>query len=377
MKKLTRPVLLAGNSEICPDIYYSSGFRTTDPVVFLKHGKKKYLVVSELELGRAQKECATHHVNVFTPRLLNLRKGKQNRFSEWAAALMSEAGVKTVYVQPQFPHGLAVALKKKQLRVIAAKENLFPERLVKKRDEISRIKESQQAAVIAMRSAINEIAHARVGPGGELRSGKDILTSEYVRGVIGQCLLAHQCMGRDTIVACGKDSADPHSLGAGPLYANQPIVIDIFPQNMEHGYWGDLTRTVMKGAASGKLKKMYNAVKAAQTAALHHVKPGVKCSTVNQAVVNEYSKRGFSTELLDGRMEGFIHSTGHGVGLQIHERPSVSAMSEERLRAGNIITIEPGLYYSDIGGIRIEDTIEVVPGGWRYLVPCEKKFSLQ
>ena len=105
--------------------------------------------------------------------------------------------------------------------------------------------------------------------------------------------------------------------------------------------------------------------------------PISKCSTINRAVVDEFIRRGFVTAVVDGRPEGFIHSTGHGVGLEIHERPSVSGMSDERLRSGNVITIEPGLYYPDMGGIRIEDTIVVVPGGWRYLVPCEKKFSLQ
>lgn len=377
MEKLTRPILLSGGSETCPEIYYKSGFKTVDPVVLLiKSWKEKYLLVSELELGRAQIECAGHRVKVLTPRLMNIKKKKKNG-RESIIKMLKIANVKTIHVQSQFPYGLGVYLEKKNFRVVASQKDLFPERLVKTPDEVKKIKEVQYATVMAMKAAVSEIAGSKIGSGGELRIGKQVVTSEYIREVIGKCLLGYECVSRDIIVACGKDSANPHCVGTGPLYASQPIIIDIYPKSMKHGYWGDLTRTVVKGPADAKLKKMYNAVKAAQSAALSNVKSGVKCATVDQAVVDEFEKRKCRTTVVDGRMEGFIHSTGHGVGLEIHERPAMSRLSDEKLRAGNIITIEPGLYYSDIGGMRIEDTIEVVSGGWRYLAPCEKKLFLQ
>jgi len=118
---------------------------------------------------------------------------------------------------------------------------------------------------------------------------------------------------------------------------------------------------------------MYAGVKAAQAAALDCLKPGVKCSTVHRHVTEEFKRRGFET--LVGSGTGFIHSTGHGVGLAVHEEPSVGN-NPERLRTGHVLTIEPGLYYAGIGGVRIEDTVVITKDGWQYLVPCEKRLEL-
>jgi Xaa-Pro aminopeptidase len=188
-------------------------------------------------------------------------------------------------------------------------------------------------------------------------------------------LLEHRCRGEETIVACGRDAADPHERGSGPLSAREAIVIDIFPQHMEHGYWGDLTRTVVKGQPGPKLVALYRAVKEAQRAALKAIKPRVQVCTVHKAAQQVFEKAGFATGITDGFPQGFIHSTGHGVGLDIHEPPSLGD-STARLREGQVITVEPGLYYRTLGGVRIEDTVVVTKEGWRYLVPLEKKFQL-
>jgi Xaa-Pro aminopeptidase len=202
-----------------------------------------------------------------------------------------------------------------------------------------------------------------------------LITAEAVKKLIHGILLDHDCTGKDTIVACGRQAVDPHEQGHGPLRAGKAIVIDIFPQHIRSGYWGDLTRTVVRGAAGHELRGMYSAVRAAQLAALERIKSGVKGSTVHRAAAAELTRRGFRTENLDGQPAGFIHSTGHGVGLAIHEGPSLSA-SGGRLRAGHVVTVEPGLYYPAVGGVRIEDTVEVTRDGWRYLVPCEKRFEI-
>jgi len=120
---------------------------------------------------------------------------------------------------------------------------------------------------------------------------------------------------------------------------------------------------------------MYLAVKSAQAAALSHVRPGVQCATVHRAAAEEFARRGFSTGMVDGHPAGFIHSTGHGVGLSIHEAPAVTE-SRTRLRKGHVITVEPGLYYRELGGVRIEDTVVVTAEGWRYLAACEKRFEV-
>ncbi len=283
---------------------------------------------------------------------------------------------KKIQVTPEFPFGLAETLKKKGYQLTLCKDAICPQREIKTGDEINAIQASQRAAVAAMKAAIAQIASAKIGKDGILLDGETVLTSETVRATIGHVLLDHECIAEETIVACGTNSADPHERGEGPLVAGQPIVLDIFPRSGKTGYWGDITRTVCRGPAPAALKKQYNAVKAAQAAQLKAVKAGVWGDTVHKIGADLMAARGYKTEILNGRPQGFIHGTGHGVGLEIHEAPRVSSANHQKLRAGHIITIEPGLYYPEIGGVRIEDTILVTKEGYKMLAPCPKKLEV-
>ncbi|MBN1672202.1 MAG: aminopeptidase P family protein [Kiritimatiellae bacterium] len=373
MKRSKGAILLFGSSDDCVDIPYLTGLTVTDPVILLVKGRERFLVVPPLEQGRAQRVAAG--ARVMTPQDLNLRGTNRRRLSGWAVGLLRAVRVRRVWVEPRFPVGVARRLERAGVTVHVSDEPLFPEREVKTAEEIARIKEAQQAAVIAMRAAVGMIGAAQPDAGGGLRLERRPLTAQDVRRAIHRALLDQNCAGRDTIVAGGRQAADPHETGSGVLRANEAIVIDIFPRHIGHGYWGDLTRTVVKGEPAPALRRMYAAVRAAQQAALARIRPGVKTASVHRCAVEEFRKRGFKTEVSDGRPAGFIHSTGHGVGLAIHEGPGVGP-GPGRLRSGHVITVEPGLYYPEIGGIRIEDTVVVTPRGWRYLAPCEKKFEL-
>ena len=207
-----------------------------------------------------------------------------------------------------------------------------------------------------------------------LRHGKK-LTAEAVKVVIELELMRHQCQSRDTIVACGRLAADPHDRGHGPLRAGQTIVLDIFPQHKQHGYWGDITRTVVKGPARPELRALYDAVLKAQKGALALVKPGMRADRIHDRVKACFQDAGFFTGDRAGIPVGFFHGTGHGVGLDIHEAPSLSTVPV-RLKAGHVVTVEPGLYYPDLGGVRIEDTVAVTRTGAQVLCPCEKVFEI-
>ena len=197
------------------------------------------------------------------------------------------------------------------------------------------------------------------------------LTGEQVRRAINVAAMAYDCVGGEPIVSCGEQSADPHGIGGGPLQAGEPIIIDIFPQHAFTGYCGDLTRTVCKGPPKPGLRAMHAAVAAAQRLALATVRAGVYGSTVHHVVQAEFERRGYKNEVVNGRPAGFIHSTGHGVGLEIHEAPSLG-LRPDRLQAGAIVTVEPGLYYPGMGGVRIEDTVLVTRQGAELLVPCAR-----
>lgn len=357
-----------------PDLLYAGGFRAVDPVVLLDSGGVRSLVVNSMELSRATRECP--RVKVWDPKSLGIPKSRRGRISAWALGILRSSGTTRVEVAGTFPLAVARRLERAGISVRVAQGPFYPERLVKRPEELRAIAESQQAAVIAMRAAIRMIAAASVGSDGILRHERKALMAEDVRRTIDRVLLEQDCVGHDLIVACGEDSADPHAVGEGPLEAGKPIVIDIFPQHRRHGYWGDITRTVVRGRASRELRRMYQAVRAAQVAALAAVRPGVTGAAVHAAAARELERCGFRTGSEGGRGFGFIHGTGHGVGLAIHEGPTLAPSGEARLRAGHVVTVEPGLYYPGTGGIRIEDTVVVTPQGWRILAPCEKKFEI-
>ena len=374
MKRLTDDLLLIGSPGDSSDVRYASGFNAVDPMVFLQHRKKVFLVVPLLELGRAKRESPGAHV--LTPQELPIAQEKRRRVSDWALGLLKHLGVKRVRVAPTFPSGSLRYLEAAGIRVAIDDQPPFPQRAVKAKSEVAKIESSQRAAVAAMNAGIALIRRARVNGAGFLTHNGKKLTSEDVRFVVDVELLKNGCMARDTIIAGGRQAADPHDRGRGPLRAGQTIVLDIFPQNKTHGYWGDITRTVIKGPASAKQRAMYRAVHEAQTVALSLVKPGVVVRRIHQAVQDVFKRWDFPTEIKNGVARGFFHGTGHGVGLDIHEAPSVG-LSDVRLRTGQVITVEPGLYYPEHGGVRIEDTVVVTRRGYEFLATCPKTFELK
>ncbi|MCF7863711.1 MAG: aminopeptidase P family protein [Kiritimatiellales bacterium] len=327
-----------------------------------------------MEKGRAIKQSPPG-TEVFTSGELGLRRKSGAKLASQAIALIEKAGLRRVQAPADFPVGLFQALEKKGIRIAVLKTPACPERIVKSSSEIALIRQSQQAAVAAIQIATALIHSAKIGKNNQLMLNGKVLTSEIVREHVSQELIRHECSANDTIIAGGVQGTDCHERGSGPLYAGQSIIMDIFPRSEIHGYWGDITRSVCRGPASPGLKKMYNTVKTAQQTALAMVKPGVCTDEIHQAVQAVFEKRGYETKAVEGRHVGFVHGTGHGVGLDIHESPRIGR-SGEMLAAGNVVTVEPGLYYPELGGIRIEDTIVVTEKGWRYLAPCAKRFEL-
>ena len=193
-----------------------------------------------------------------------------------------------------------------------------------------------------------------------------------VRERIVAAAMRQNCLASHTIVACGEQGCDPHEVGRGPLRAHQPIILDIFPRSQSSGYWGDITRTIVKGKASEPIKALYAAVLAGQLLALRQIRAGAHGDTIHQAILDEFQRRGFQTGVKNGRMQGFFHGTGHGVGLEIHELPRLSPRGQAPQKPGHVVTVEPGLYYPGVGGVRLEDLVVVLETGFRNLTRFPK-----
>src|SRR4029077_3220118 len=166
---------------------------------------------------------------------------------------------------------------------------------------------------------------------------------------------------------------DPHECGFGPLYADSLIILDVFPRDAKSGYFGDMTRTVLRGRASDAQRKLWDAVKAGQALALKRIKAGVDGMTIHKAIQDLFARRGFPTETRKGRRVGFFHGTGHGLGLEIHEYPRLQKVT---LKTGHVVTVEPGLYYPGLGGVRIEDVVVVTKKGHKMLSRLPKELEL-
>ncbi|WP_135610000.1 Xaa-Pro peptidase family protein [Methanococcoides sp. AM1] len=367
--------LMIGNSNNA-DIYYSTHFLAGDPFTYIqmKQGEES-LIVSTMELNRAKMESRVSNVHTMQeygyPEKLKERKDGELAYCDCLAAIFQQKKVRHIMVPHDFPLFTAQALKELGFSVIPAKSPFKEMRKEKASEEIEKIKASQYACEKAMEAAIGLVDDARVD-NGVLYSGEEALTSETIRATIEHTLLDYGCEAESTIVACGLKSSNPHWEGEGKITVNQPIVIDIFPRSKKSRYFADMTRTVLKGEASKELVDMYEAVHAAQEAAFAVLKPGALYSEVHNAVCDEFEKRGYET-IRNNSEVGFIHSTGHGVGLDIHEQPSVATQDGE-VEIGHVVTIEPGLYYPELGGIRLEDMVVITEDGFENLTKMEKEF---
>jgi len=331
------------------------------------------ILVSSMEVGRARKESTAQEVLSTSDYhiLENMKAGMrpEQAYAVALAGMLRDHGVRRLGIAQSFPAGLFRILAR-DFDVEILDSPVSRQREIKTEAEIAAIESAQRACERAMRRAVQLIAASEPKGGLLMRDGLP-LTSEKVRGAIEISLLEDGCEAAETIVAGGRQAADPHAAGRGPLAADWPIVIDIFPRAKASRYYADMTRTVLRGEASLEVVEMYRAVLMAQERGLAAVSAGISGREVHERVSEAFSEMGYKER--EGC--GFTHSTGHGVGLQVHENPSLSEVGEE-LQAGHVVTVEPGLYYPEIGGVRLEDLVVVGPAGCRDLTCFERELVL-
>ncbi len=368
-----KPLLLLSESMRNADMYYATHFLATDPFIYLSvpQDRREVLVVSQMEYERARKEARVHDVRS------SLDYGMNLKLDEVIIKLLKDEGVTSVEVPGTFFLRTAETLRTNGIAVVPVDEiPITKQREIKNDQEVRYIKKAQRACEHALAQALAVIKQSRKERDGVLWHNDEVLTSKRVRAVIEHALLDAGCRSSAgmPIVSCGKQASDPHYSGFDPLVSDEPIIIDIFPQLTAQRYFADMTRTVVHGEPSPEIAAMYDAVLAAQNAALALVKAGVSCRDVHFAVCDCFEERGYGT-IRTGAKNGFIHSTGHGVGLNVHESPGVSD-NEYVLQRGNVITIEPGLYEPDVGGVRLEDLVLVRQNGCENLTKFEKQLVL-
>jgi Xaa-Pro aminopeptidase len=352
-----------------PDMRYLTGFVTHDPVPVLKRpGERPIMIVPMMEAHRAAVESNAQVITRQQAGYQEISTAERDQYRITARMIQRQAQGQLI-VPPHFPLALARALEEFSPVIVDQEATVASMRSVKSAGEIRYIRSAQRAVELAMNVAVALIRRSTV-QNGVLWESDAPLTSERLKMVILTTLITEGYTASDTIVACGEDTAMPHCTGSGPLRPCQPIVIDIFPQCLKSGYYADMTRTVSKGRPSDMVCDLYEAVAEAVTigeAAISDRASGAECY---QKVRDYFDERGYKTDT-----EGFTHSLGHGVGLEVHEKPSLSPAGEQ-LRAGQVVTVEPGLYYRGTGGVRIENLGIVTPGGFSRITEFSQEMIL-
>ncbi|MXR42554.1 M24 family metallopeptidase [Halobaculum sp. WSA2] len=301
-----------------------------------------------------------------------------------AAGALADRGAEsgTVLVPRGIPHDAAVYLERAGYEV-ASTDAVARARETKTDAEIDRLRRVQRAAIRGIARAEEILAEATVdaaadgrddaaggGDGaGAVRWNGGVLSTERLRRQVNEVLAAHGVRDADnTVIGAGPTAADLHYTGTDVIRPGETVLLDVSPRGPD-GYYGDVTRTFAVAPDGGWERRAYLAVEAAREAALEEVAAGVPASTVHEEAAAELAAHGFR---VDSPEVGFTHSTGHGVGVSLHEGPSLGG--DDELERGNVVTIEPGVYDPEEGGVRLEDLIVVTDDGFEFL--GEYPFSL-
>jgi Xaa-Pro aminopeptidase len=374
-KSKTQTRLIVAASETDPDMLYATKFWAPDPFIFLERNGKRTLVLSDLEIDRGRKQAEADEFVSFNrfEREVQGRSKKAPPYERVLAHFLRKRGVRSAIVPANFSLGYAQDLAANKIRVQATNRLFWPEREAKSENEVKMIGRALRITEKGLKRAIEVLKASKPGPGKRLRWSGKTLTSEMLRAEIDSTILRAGGIPTGTIVAGGDQACDPHERGFGPLYAHSLIILDVFPRDAKTGYFGDMTRTVLRGRANEAQRKLWEAVKAGQALALKEIKAGVDGMTIHKAIEELFAKRGFPTEVRNGKNVGFFHGTGHGLGLEIHEYPRLQKVT---LKDRQVLTVEPGLYYPGLGGARQEDVVVVTKIGCKILSRFPKELVI-
>jgi Xaa-Pro aminopeptidase len=370
---VTRLIVAASESD--PDMLYATRFFAPDAFIFLEERGKRTLVLSDLEIDRARKQAQADEFVPYSAleREVQGRQKKAPAYEKVLSHFLRKRGVRAALVPANFPLGFAQELEASKIRLRTTNGLFWPEREAKTEAELKLMRRALQITEAGMARGMEVLSASNSGAGKKLMWSGKTLTSEILRAEIDSAVLRAGGLPANTIVAGGDQACDPHERGFGPLKAGSLIILDIFPRDAKSGYFGDMTRTVVRGRASAEQRRLWETVREGQEMALKKMKPGVDGLNLHNEVKQLFADRGYPTEVRAGRQVGFFHGTGHGLGLEIHEFPR---FQKTVFKPGQTLTVEPGLYYPALGGVRIEDVVVVTKSGTRLLSRFEKRLEI-
>lgn len=353
------------------DMLYATGFYADDPFLWWELHGRTHVALTPLEIDRARPVVRVDEVHANGEFLPEKSPGS---FAAIIAGIAKKYRVRAFLVPEQFPAGLLEKLRRGGLKITVSDEPFFPERRKKKADEIAALQTALRVAETGLRRGIEVLKASRADRRGALQWRGQTLTSERLRAEMDAAVLHAGGSPANTIVAGGEQGCDPHERGHGPLRANEAIVLDIFPRHARNHYFGDLTRTVVRGRASEALRQQYATVQEGKRWVMKQMRAGADGPALQKELIERFKTAGYPTEQREGRWVGMFHGVGHGLGLDLHETPRFAT---GKLFEGLSITVEPGLYFPGVGGVRIEDVVIVGKTGVRNLTKFEEELELR
>jgi Xaa-Pro aminopeptidase len=362
-------LLIHGDTVRAPELRHEVPVPIPDAFLYAEKGDRRVVILHSLEIPRVREEAPQLEIvpleQLGTDELF--AQGKQAWEIELEVALRAcrELGIEQATVPPSFPVAHADHLRTNGIEIVVDRDLFSDRRRSKNETELQGIRRAQRACEAAL-DAARELLRAAQPNGAGLEVGGEPLTCERIKRVIEDVFADHDVEGSDMIVSHGPQTAVGHNQGSGQIAPNEPIVFDLFPRDKATGCYSDMTRTYVVGEPSEELKEWYTLVKQALDSSTAEVKPGVNGNTLFRGVCEHFQQAGYKTQLNKEPGEvledGFFHSLGHGVGLEVHELPYMGRTGQD-LVPGDVITIEPGLYRSGYGGLRLEDIVVVTDDG--------------
>lgn len=362
-------VLIHADSIRSPELRHEVPLPLPDAFLYLERDGRRVAVVSSLEAVRVR--AAAPEVEVLTPE----RFGQDELIAqglvyhelgrEIAVRACRELGIHRAAVPPTFPLELADHLRANGVDVQVDRELFEDRRRRKSATEVAGIRRAQRACEAAL-DAARELLRGATPSNGTLIVDGEPLTCEWIKRVVENVFGEHGVAAEEFIVSHGAQTAIGHEMGHGRIAPNEPIVFDLFPRDRETGCYSDMTRTYVVGDPPDEILEYHRLAKGALDRALASTRPGVNGRALMAEACDYFHEAGYKTPLHkepgEVLQDGFFHGLGHGVGLEVHERPWVSRIGDD-LVPGDVITLEPGLYRHGYGGVRLEDIVLVTEDG--------------
>lgn len=362
-------VLIYGDTIRVPELRHEVPVAIPDPFLYAETRRRRIAVLHSLEIPRVQADAP--EVEILPLEELGADELFAQGLKGWEITLelalraCKKLGVTAATVPESFPLGHADHLRANGVELTIDRDLFDNRRRSKNETELRGIRNAQRACEAALDASRDLLRRAEANGTG-LEVDGEPLTCERLKRMIESVFAEHDVEGSDMIVSHGAQTAVGHETGSGQIAPNEPIVFDLFPRDKATGCYADMTRTYIVGEPTDEVKEWHRLVRQALETSTAGVKPGVNGRRLFEHVCEIFDQAGYKTQLNkdpgEVLLDGFFHGLGHGVGLEVHELPSLGRVGHE-LVPGDVVTIEPGLYRSGYGGLRLEDLVLVTDEG--------------